>query len=230
MRNYGNELAHWIRAFEPFVEHAFKPALPRLQAVLERGQDASPEKFEWDLKEPIATIVADSYDKRGGKSHKVRLYWQFESIFRRGAETRRKNIWTVAKMVTQIQVRDATTDDRLLHFHVDMKNLGQLGPHIHLQLSEEYMADKVGSPIAVPRFPFATVLPTDCLDFVLSEFFPTKWPKSQSEAHGLKILQTAQRKRLTNMAEAIAGLWEKPSKQTPVSITQDYHMPDFEIA
>lgn len=230
LRNYGTELAHWLRAFEPFVEPASQPALSRLKLVLEDGRDNLREKFDWSLKDPIITKIANSYDRRNNNAHEVRVGWQFESAFERGEHSRKKSIWTVGKMVTHIRVYDAANNEVLLHFHVDMKNSEQLGPHIHLQLSEDYMEKRVGLQIAVPRFPFATILPTDCLDFVLSEFFPIEWPRSQSDAQGLATLQRAQRDRLRDMAEAIAKLWDKPSRQTPVSATQDYHMPDLQIA
>ncbi|MBY5839828.1 hypothetical protein J3P71_06430 [Rhizobium leguminosarum] len=231
LQNYRQEFDHWIKAFDPFVDHASKSALPQLHSRLEDGIDNKRESFTWELKKPVTTIVAESYDKKEESgSHPIRIDWQFKSVFERCEDTKKKKIWSVKEMCTHFSINDASGGDEIMHFHVDLKNDKQLGPHVHFQFSEEYMEKNVGVRLAVPRFPLATVLPTDCMDFVLSEFFPHRWPQSQSGAHGLKNLREAQRKRLENMAMAVATLWVKNPNRTPVSITQDYHIPDFVVA
>lgn len=231
LQNYRQEFDHWIKAFDPFVDHPFKSALPQLLSTLEDGIDNRRASFRWELKKPVTTIASESYDRREESgSHPVRIDWQFKAQFDLNEYTKRRKVWTVRDMCTHFHVRDASSGDEIMHFHVDLKDGKQLGPHFHFQFSEEYMEKNFGLRLAVPRFPLATVLPTDCMDFVLSEFFPHSWPQSQSGAHGLNNLREAQRKRFENMALAIASLWVKNPNQTPVSITQDYHIPDFVVA
>lgn len=229
LKAYATEFDFWIEAFKPFVEHASHPALSRLKSELEDGRDNRRPSFAWKLDKPVMTIEADSYDGCGRSPHKVKIGWKFEALFEIGTDEKRKSIWNVTKMVTQFRVYSSADDQEILHFHHDMKNNGQLGPHIHMQLSEDYLKDKGRIPIAVPRFPSVAMLPTDCLDLVLSEFFPFAWPKSQSGARGLTVLQTRQQQRITAISKALSQKW-LGSRKTPIAAVQDCYMPDLQIA
>ncbi len=175
------------------------------------------------------TVEADSYDGPDRTPHKVRIGWQFHATFRNDDRTKRGSLWTVKAMATHIHVYSAADDQEILHFHLDMKNKGQLGPHVHMQLSEQYQKDKGRIPIAVPRFPATAVLPTDCLDFALCEFFPFAWPKSQSDSRGLRTLQNKQRARLLSMAQEASKSWEE-SRMTPIAAIQECYAPEMQIA
>jgi hypothetical protein len=170
LREYATELRHWVEAFEQFVDPGSKRPLSRLLEELENGRDNVRPAFGWKLAAPIRSVVADRYDGHGRTPNKVIVSWQFESEFETGPDFKKKSIWIVKKMVTQIRIHSVPDDNVILQFHYDMKNRSQLGPHVHMQLSEHYQKEQDRIPIAVPRFPAMTMLPTDCFDLVLSEF------------------------------------------------------------
>lgn len=229
LREYAAELAFWLEAFKPFVSRESNPALIRLQEQIENGRDNLRPSFPWKLDASIKTLTADRYDGKDRTPHKVWIGWQFESEFESGPESRKQFIWTVKKMVTQIRIHSADDDSLISHFHFDMKNEGQLGPHVHMQVSEDFQKQKGRIPMAVPRFPAAPLLPTDCMDLVLSEFFPFEWPASQLKSHGRNALRTRQRDRLVRMSQAVANSWEE-SLNTPIVASQGWYVPDLRIA
>lgn len=228
LKAYGKELEFWLEAFKPFVDHGSQPALPRLKQQLEDGRDIARPTFPWKLDKPIVTKAADRYDGTGKTPHRVRIGWQFAATFERGNDPKNRALWMVKEMATHIHVSLSGSGEEILHFHFDLKNKGQLGPHAHMQLSEHFLKNKNRVPVAVPRFPSTAVLPTDCLDLVLAEFFPFEWPRSQSDSRGLNTLQTGQQKRIMEMSQAIAKGWPK-SRMTPISAIQDCFMPDLQI-
>lgn len=228
LKAYARELEYWLDAFAPFVEHGSQPALPRLKEQLENGRDVARPTFPWKLDKPVMTIAADKYDGVNKTPHQVRIGWQFTAIFKSAEIQRRNALWTIEKMETHIYVRLCDSGNDILHFHYDLKNKGQLGPHVHMQLSEHFQKNKGLIPIAVPRFPSAAVLPTDCLDLVLAEFFPFKWPQSQKDSRGLSTLQNGQQKRFMAMSQAIAKGWQG-SRKTPIAAIQECFLPDFQL-
>lgn len=230
LKEYGDELEYWVEAFKPFVDHASWHSLKGICDTLADGRDNRRTVFQWFVRDLIWTKIADRYDGVDKTPHEIRVGWRFQSTFVLGTDPRRKPIWTVKEMVTQIHVCLAENNGEILRFHYDMKNEGQLGPHVHMQFSEEYMKDNKRIPIAVPRFPSPTMLPTDCLDLVLSEFFPFEWPRSQSDSRGLKILQTRQRARMVMMAQAMINGWAASPRRTPISAMQSSYMPELQIA
>jgi hypothetical protein len=230
LRTYAKELTYWIDAFRPFVDNASRSALARLQEQLENGRDNLRTSFEWKLAAPIRTKIADRYDGPDKTPHKIKIGWQFECKFNRLADSKKSYVWTVSDMVTHIRIYSASDDAEILHFHYDLKNNNQLGPHVHMQFSEHYMKSKGRIPIAVPRFPSATMLPTDCLDLVLSEFFPYEWPQAQSGSQGLTTLQAGQRNRLVSMSQALLVQWKASPRKTPIAATQNCVMQDLQIA
>ena len=229
LREYATELRYWLEAFKPFVDKVSHPSLMRLQEEIENGRDNLRPSFGWKLAAPIQLIDADRYDGTVKSPHVVRVTWQFEAEFKSRPDSRKTFLWTVENMVTHVRVYSAKNDEEILHFHHDMKNKGQLGPHSHMQFSEHYQKDKGKIPIAVPRFPTVAMLPTDCLDFVLAEFFPFEWPKSQSTLVGLAALQKRQRDRMMRISHAIASGWTG-SRMTPIAAVQNCYEPDLQIA
>ena len=229
LRDYGTELAFWLEAFKPFVAKDSASALAKIHEQLEDGRDNLRASFPWKLANPIMTIVADRYDGKNRTPHRVRIGWQFETVFDKGAASKKHAMWTVQKMVTQIRVHSADDNSVASHFHFDMKNGQQLGPHIHLQISEDYQKDKGRIPLAVPRYPIAPLLPTDCLDLVLNEFFPFAWPESQVKSRGSATLRNRQRERLMRISQAVVKRWDE-SLNTPIVASQGWYAPDLVIA
>lgn len=229
LREYGTELGFWLEAFKPFVVKESITTLIKLHEQLENGRDNVRPSFPWKLASPIRTIVADRYDGKDRTPHKVWIGWQFHSVFKRVEEAKRRTIWFVQDMVTQVRVHSADDDSVISHFHFDMKNENQLGPHVHLQISEDYQKEKGRIPIAVPRFPIAPLLPTDCLDLVLNEFFPFQWPQSQLKSQGRTTLRNRQRERLARMSQVIAKRWDD-SLNTPIVASQSWYAPDLRLA
>lgn len=230
LHNYGNELRYWIAAFKPFVDQGSKPALDRLGDLLEDGRERHQPRFAWKLDKPIWSIVADRYDSPTKTPDGVQIGWKFESSFLKEAGPKNRYGWTIDEMVTQIEIRLAADHTEILKFHYDMKTPNQLGPHSHMQFSEHFQTARGRVPIGVPRFPSAVMLPTDCLDLVLSEFFPLSWPKEQSGVTGLAHLRAAQEKRLLEMSRALVDQWKKSPRMTPIARTQSCYMPQIQIA
>ncbi|TAW01989.1 hypothetical protein [Rhizobium ruizarguesonis] len=173
LRSYATELSFWIEALKPFISKEFHRPLSALKEQLENGRDNLRPAFEWKLDKPVVTKEAERYDGPDKSPHKVKVGWQFESNFVSNEQSRKTGLWTVTKMVTHIRVYSANNDEEILHFHHDLKNREQLGPHVHMQFSEHYLKDKGRIPIAVPRFPVTAILPTDCFDLVLVTLPPS---------------------------------------------------------
>ncbi|WP_129418229.1 hypothetical protein [Rhizobium leguminosarum] len=230
LRKYATELSYWIDALKPFIGKESHRALSALKDQLENGRDNLRPAFDWKLDRPIVTKEAERYDGPDKTPHKVKVGWQFESTFESDGQSKKTSLWNIKKMVTHIRIYNADDDSEILHFHHDLKNREQLGPHVHMQFSEHYLKNKGRIPIAVPRFPITAILPTDCFDLVLAEFFPFEWPKSQAGSHGLVTLRSNQRTRLIAITEALQKQWEASPKLTPVSATQNCYMPDLQIA
>ena len=230
LREYATELEYWLDAFGPFIASESLPALRNLQRELEDGRDNYRPRFDWKLPHPILTNVADRYDGPDRSPHGIRLGWQFTSSFSATADSRRRHIWSVDSMVTHIKVYSAEDNSEILHFHVDLKNRDQLGPHVHMQLSEHYLKDKGRIPLAIPRFPSAALLPTDCFDLVLCEVFPFSWPRSQSGSRGLATLRQGQQCRFVAMSQALVQEWRKSPRKTPIAALQNCGFPDILLA
>lgn len=231
LKAYGTELAFWIDAFAPYVDRASATALKQILSDLQRGQDET-DVFPWNTPKPIKTRVANSYDGQDKAAMPVFVTWSFNARFSKIAGLgKRPQLWNIDRLETHIKIIVATDDQpEALHFHNDLKNHGQLGPHTHLQIAESFLQQKKQINLAVPRFPTATVLPTDCLDLVLSEFFPHEWPQSQADARGIDQLRTRQRKRIVDFATQLEKHWEHQKKTTPVAVTQDAYLANFQIA
>ena len=227
---YGQELEHWLRAIEPFTEIASVPALRRVREDLLDGAANRPAELPWKLTKPILCKPARQYDGVDKSPHAVQVQWQFEARFTAPTRVGKRWIWTVSEMVTQTKVCLLETGDELLHFHHDLKNKDQLGPHVHMQVSEHWLKENKPVPIAVPRFPAAVVLPTDCLDLILSEFFPHEWPKSQADAVGIGTLIDAQKRRMMAMSAAVAKSWDAKPRKTPIAAVQNCYLPDLQLA
>lgn len=230
LHEYAKELEYWIKAFEPLVDRAsvspLRDTLEELQASRDKTND-----FRWTASRPIKFAIATEYDRAEGEATPVYITWMFGCRFSKDPKDKAKRpLWTLGELRTQIEVHRAEDDATILRFHHDLKNEGQLGPHAHLQISERFLEEKAGMRLAVPRFPAAALLPTDCLDLALSEFFPHRWPKSQSEAIGIGTLRDGQLNRATAFAGELHRQWKISTKKTPFAVLQNCFMPDIQLA
>lgn len=229
LRSYEAELRHWITAFEDYVELASNPALKRVLRDLETGR-VERDSFRWHTTKPIKSKVANRYDGVAKDAHEVVLSWEFTCSFTKRKPIAKKEIlWDVSELSTQTKVLDAASDETILHFHQDLKNKDQFGPHCHLQIAERYIEDVKGVRLATPRFPAAAILPTDCFDLVLSEFFPHEWPESQSRMTGIATVRERQLKRAADYITALHGEVRKRTLRTPFAVLQNCHMPDLRL-
>lgn len=220
LRAYGGEVSAYVAAAKDFVERATWTHLQSMQTDLELGRDSS-DDFPWSSKKPIRTRVADRYDRAAGKRDPVFVELSFDARFRR-LIPKKKSDFEVLKMVTHIKVFSSSDAGRpALHIHVDKKNLGQLGPDMHVQVSEAFTRQASNFALGVPRLPTGFLLPTDCLDFVLSEFFPAEWAKAQTSVHQIDTLRNAQLGRARGVAEQLEIIWKNKRGRTPVSVMQN---------
>jgi hypothetical protein len=240
LRKYVTEVRYWLGAFDQFIEHASKPALARLLRDLEQGLDNDIDPLPWKAPKAIISKPATKYDGAQKNAERVYLTWQFHAEFQKRKKEKGPQLWDVRNMVTHIKVVTTTeqtkarenkcTEREAIHFHYDLKEQNQLGPHSHMQISELFLQREKKVNLAVPRFPTAALLPTDCFDLVLSEFFPHEWPKAQADLTGLTTLQNGQRKRIQSLADKLLKQWDDSPKMTPIAKTQNCYMPDVQLA
>lgn len=230
IQDYAKELEYWIKAFDPFVDRTSIGTLRETRERLLSGFDRK-VKFAWATARPIKLEVARAYDRAEGEVDPLQVRWRFMATFAPDpADKSKRPLWDVLRMNTEVELYRPDPEYLVMRYHHDLKGSGQLGPHTHLQISEDFLDDAVGMRLAVPRFPAAALLPTDCLDLVLSEFFPHRWPKVQSEATSLGLMRQGQIDRVTRLAEELQRDWRKNPKRTPVSLLQNCYFPDLRLA
>jgi hypothetical protein len=230
LQEYAKELEYWIKAFEPFVDRTSIGTLRDTRERLLSGFERK-AKFEWATARPIKLDLATAYDRAQGEVEPVQVRWRFMAAFAPDLKDKSKRpLWDVLGMNTEVEIYRPDPECLVMRYHHDLKGKDQLGPHTHLQISERFLDDAVGMRLAVPRFPAVALLPTDCLDLVLAEFFPHKWPKAQSEATNLGLMRQGQIERATRLAEELQRNWRKNLKRTPVSLLQNCYFPDLRLA
>jgi hypothetical protein len=230
LHEYVRELEYWIKAFEPYVDRASIGHLRDTHESMSSKMNKKAE-FEWATSRPITLAISTEYDRAEGQMEPVHVSWRFRACFSPDPEDKSKRpLWDVLRLNTELEVHRQNPEMLLFRFHHDMKDKDQLGPHAHLQVSESFLEEKVGMRLAVPRFPAVALLPTDCLDMVLSEFFPRKWPKEQSGAFNFDTLRRGQIDRAERFAEALRRDWGNRRKRTPVASLQNCYFPDLRLA
>ena len=225
---YCQELDAYVPGFLPFLERRSQGTLQDLVEDLKQSRD-HPKcmGFAWSTRNPLHSILADRYDRQSGTSLPVRIQISFMASFSR--RTRRDRVWRLIRVETQIEVVRPCGPHSLLRFHIDKKNPGQLGPFAHMQFSEDFLQEVIGYGLAVPRFPVCILLPTDCIDFVLSEFFPHRWPQEQTGLFRIRLLRDRQLDRVNQVGIQLRRILDKPNR-TPVSLLQDSAFDDFQLA
>lgn len=230
LRKFRSEFEFYIKAAaDQFLE---KESAARLRSALEKlthALDSKAAEFAWETAAPIRSKVATRYDGLDKRSDPVRVALCFHSRMTKVAQ--KGFDWRVNRMVTHLQIfHESDSEKPILHFHIDKKDPKQLGPDVHLQVSEKYVEDARGFSLAVPRIPFGFVLPTECLDFALAEFFGAEWIKAQDSAHSIAAIRNEQVARAERLVDEVQKNWKKFPKQTPVSLLQNYHFPDLRLA
>ncbi|TPL49896.1 hypothetical protein [Mesorhizobium sp. B2-4-6] len=215
---YGAEVAAYVRAAEELVARASRYRLEAILNEFETGRETR-RNFRWGT-DSIRTIDATQYDRRTGANEPIVATIGFHASFIAPAN-RKSSDWMVEEMVTHLKIFRVGADEHpVMHLHVDKKNAGQLGPELHVQVSE-HCTERLGMKLAVPRIPAGFLLPTDCLDFILSELFWSDWSKAQTSAHNFSAVRNAQLGRASGFAAAIHSAWTKSPRRTPISVLQD---------
>jgi len=221
LRNYAKEVRILCLAAKEFVAKESQAVLNGLGESLNYGLEQG-DSFKWAIEKPLVTIPSEAYDGKGKSMPPARLSFQFSSelepaVWRRSKKGRKKGgdsaCWKVMSMSTKMQI---VSQCSAAGFHVDLKNCEQWGPMVHFQFAE---SEEHGT--GIPRIPFWALLPTDCLDFGLSELFPGVWQKAQLSAFSINSLRTSQARRLEAIADALRSGW-KGSPFTPIAYLQDH--------
>jgi hypothetical protein len=227
LRAYVKEVEAVAKAAERFVARESYSNLMSAPENLKIGIDSGANTFKWITKGPIKFINATKYDSKTHACEPVVVSIGFVGSFR--LLDKKKHKWNIDGLVTQIKIFKKPEEGQnqeglpIMHMHIDKKNNDQRGPHIHIQVSED-CTKQLGMKLAVPRIPFNFVLPTDCIDFVLAEFFPDEWHKAQTEAHSFNLIRNNQLVRAEQMLNHVGELWKKNQKRTPVTLIQDYDL------
>lgn len=237
LKKYATEVGYWFGGFEALVDQAGKAQLASLLSDLGSGQ--ARKNFRWATPNPIRTVETRRYDRILGDMAPLYLRWSFEMRFAQLDKARRKDpqLWSIKHGTTRIEVLEGEDGAReaeqrvALVFHFDLKSDGQLGPYSHFQVSDRFLEASGRLKMSVPRLPSAVILPTDCFDLVLSEFFPEAWRKQQSNLHGLNAIQEAQKRRASSLQSEIQARWNKEgARSSPVLWLQNCSLPDLRLA
>jgi len=220
LKQYRSEAEVLLLGAQEYIRHASKYRYKKILDDLGTLCESNNETVSWKAWN-IDLETAKCYDRASGQSPPVRVRFGFDLAFQ--LHDPKAGLWALEKAVTQIQVYIEDSDKPAVsHFHVDLKNPEQLGPLVHVQFSEE-LSKRLGLAMGVPRIPFPIVLPTDCLDFVLSEFFPREWGKQQAGIHAISRVRKGQRRRIEALLgaaiEACSG-----GGRTPVAALQNWKL------
>jgi hypothetical protein len=222
LKDYANEAQFILQAAKPFIIAQSINVLDEIKSDLETGRGGG-KAFTWETKRPMKFKEARDYDRRKGTVIPITVEISFCSQF--SPISRKGNDWKIDRLETHLKLFRDGNDEPVLHLHIDKKNKDQRGPHLHMQISEE-CTQRLGMRIGVPRFPFGFLLPTDCLDFALAEFFQDEWGQTQTGAQGIRLIRDAQKARARNASIKLQAEWDKITNKTPVSILQDCYLGD----
>ncbi len=217
---YAEEVASFCALAETFVARESAPALNRIVDDLRAGIAKALPKWTWSTPKPIHFQPSSQYDSPGKKPRSAHFTLGFECSFNRPQKVNKKPgaVWAVAHTATHIKVE---RDDNALHcLHFDYKNANQLGPQLHIQVSE---ANTGGLPI--PRLASAAFLPTDCADVMLCELHPDAWEKRQRAGNNqwhVGVVRDGQEHRTVAYLNDIASQWRADIKRTRFSLIQAY--------
>ncbi|WP_449396785.1 hypothetical protein [Devosia riboflavina] len=178
----------------------------RLRAAAEQlegwFQSSRPGGFHWTLDEPIQTKNSSFYQGTGTAaevSANFTFLWNCE-------RTDTPEVASAGNGGTDIVVV-RSTGNKVNEYHFDLCVGGAVGtsPVMHCFSHAQYSAGT-----SFPRFPSMLLLPTDVLEMLLFELWPSEWPNTiEGDRNKLLKHHLAQRKRLGRMAKAFQNLATK---------------------
>lgn len=166
-------------------------------------QSSRPAAFDWTLDEPIETETSSSYQGSGtaaAVSARFTFLWRCE-------RTNDPSVALASSGGTDITIV-RSTGNIVNEYHFDLCEGGAVGtsPVMHCFSHAQYSAGT-----SFPRFPSVVLLPTDVLEMLLLELWPSDWPEAISEARSnLLKHHLGQRKRLGRVMKAFQDLATKP--------------------
>ena len=220
LNQYRKELAIFLDGAEEFVRRRSLSRFKKMLDDLDHTIDSGNPSTYWRARN-IDLVVAKRYDRREGKSAPVRVRFGFDIAL--ASHQVKRGYWHLSKCVSHIHVfrEDDDAGEHVTAFHIDLKNPEQLGPEVHIQFAET-CSQRLGLAMGVPRIPFPAVLPTDCLDFALSEFFPHRWGVTQSGMHALSTVRRAQKARIEALWASVQRSCGRRTRLTPIAAMQDW--------
>lgn len=217
---YAGEVKAFSALAEKFVPHSSVPALRRLEQDLRAGISRANSSWTWSTIQEVVFKPSGKYDAPG-KPKPAHFSLGFECVFTRPAGVNQKKcgpVWEISHGSTHVKVE--REDKPSLELHFDYKNIGQLGPQLHVQVAESQTG---GLPI--PRLVAMAFLPTDCADIMLCELHPTDWERHQragGNQWNVTAVRNGQEKRTMAYLNDIHTQWKSDVKQTRFSALQSY--------
>ena len=161
-------------------------------------QSRRPGSFPWTLDAPIETENSAFYQGEGN-AHEV--YARFTFLWH--CERTDTEVASASNGGTNIAIV-RSTDEELDKYHFDLCAGGAVGtsPIMHCFSHAQYSAGA-----SFPRFPSMVLLPSDVLEMLLFELWPSDWPEAIDNA-GNRLFKhhRGQRKRLRRVASAFQDL------------------------
>lgn len=134
---YAGEVKAFSALAEKFVPHSSVPALRRLEQDLRAGISRANSSWTWSTIQEVVFKPSGKYDAPGKKPKPAHFSLGFECVFTRPAGVNQKKcgpVWEISHGSTHVKVE--REDKPSLELHFDYKNIGQLGPQLHVQVAE----------------------------------------------------------------------------------------------
>jgi len=166
-------------------------------------QSSRPGDFEWALDEPIQTEPSTSYQ---GSDNAAEVTASFTFLWRCERTGNTEVAMAVGGGTNVVVTR--TTGTRVNNYHFDLCAGGAVegSPVMHSFSHAQYSAGT-----SFPRFPSIILLPTDVLEMLLFELWPSDWPEAIDAArNSLMRHHLGQRKRLVRVTRAFQNLATRP--------------------
>lgn len=166
-------------------------------------QSNRPGGFLWTLDEPIETKLSSSYQ---GSGTAAAVFARFTFLWR-CERTDDPEVASANSGGTEITVV-RSTGKVVNEYHFDLCGGGAVGasPVMHCFSHAQYDAGT-----SFPRFPSIVLLPTDVLEMLLFELWPSAWPEAIDNARSSLLKHhVGQRIRLGRVTKAFQNLATKP--------------------
>lgn len=165
-------------------------------------QSNRPGHFDWTLANYVESKVSTSYQGQGN-AHAVCGRFTFLWRCERAVDP---TVVSVAKGGTDIEIY-RSTGKPVNSYHFDLCEGGSVPPSTVMHC---FSHAQFGGGTSFPRFPSMLLLPSDVLEMLLFELWPTDWQDTvDGNRSDLLRHHLAQRKRLGRMAKAFHQLATK---------------------